>query len=67
MSTRCVCRGISFFLSDEYFFFADEFRMHLQRNFMIWYKEEQHLKEQLRYVNVNRSLLLLNRSISTSL
>lgn len=26
----------------------DEYRVHLQRNFMIWYKEEQHLKEQLR-------------------
>ena len=25
----------------------DEYRLHLQRNFMIWYKEEQHLKEQL--------------------
>jgi hypothetical protein len=25
----------------------DEFRVHLQRNFLIWYREEEHLKGQL--------------------
>jgi hypothetical protein len=25
----------------------DEYRVHLQRNFLIWYREEEHLKEQL--------------------
>jgi hypothetical protein len=34
---------------------------------MIWYKEEQHLKEQLRYPNANRSLLLFNKSTARSL